>query len=109
MRVPRDDPHDAKAKPSLQRLRTALANDVHDVAWHNRDSHRSLEQLAADFDLPAEWHRPTRQVNRCMLERELSARAQSVWLSVAHECLNPDELRRAMADYDHWRTASSIA
>jgi hypothetical protein len=109
VRVPRDDPHDATAKPALQRLRASLANDVHDVAWHDLHRHRTLEQLAGDFDLPAHWHRPTRQTNPCMLERELSARAQTVWLSVAHACLSPDELRRAMADYDQWRTASSIA
>lgn len=109
VRVPSDDPHETSAKPALLRLQAALANDVQDAAWYDRSPHRSVEQLAGDFDLPADWHRPSRQANPCMLERELSARAQSVWLAVAHACLSPDELRRALADYDQWRTASSIA
>jgi len=109
VRVPHGDPQAASAKPSLQRLQAALANEVQDAAWYDRDRQRSLEQLASDYDLPAEWHRPTRQLNPCMLERELSARAQSAWLAIAHECLSPDELRRALADYDQWRTAASIA
>lgn len=108
IRIPHGDPHAATAKPSLQRLQAALANDVQDASWYDHERHRSLEQLASDFDLPAEWYRPTRQVNPCMLERELSAQAQSVWLSIAHKWLSPTDLRRALADYDQWRTLSSI-
>lgn len=109
VRLPHGDPQGAAAKPSLQRLQAALANEFQDAAWCDHDRQRSLEQLASDFDLPAEWHRPTRELNPCMLERELSAKAQSIWLAIAHGCLSPDELRRALADYDHWRTANSIA
>ena len=108
IRVPHGDPHGATAKPSLQRLQAELANDVEDAAWYDRDRNRSLEQLANDFDLPAEWHRPARQLNPCMLEREVSAKAQSVWLSIAHKWLSPIDLRRATADYDQWRTLNSI-
>lgn len=90
-------------------LSNGLANEVQDAAWFDRDRYRSLEDLARDYDLPAEWHRATRQGNPNMLERELSAKAQSVWLSIAHELLPMDELRRATADYDQWRTANAIA
>ena len=65
--------------------------------------------MASEYDLPAEWHRPQGGRNLNMLERELSAKAQSVWLSIAHEWLTTADLRRAMADYDQWRTAQSIA
>lgn len=108
VRVPREDLHEAAAKPALLRLQAALANNVQDAAWYDRDPQRSVEQLARDYDLPAEWHRSTRQLNPCMLERELAAKAQSVWLAIAHACLSSDELRRALADYDQWRTANSI-
>jgi hypothetical protein len=67
-----------------------------------------LEQLASDYALPADWHDLNRQLNPCVLERALSAKAQSVWLLIAHEWLSAEDLRRAMADYDHWRTLSSI-
>lgn len=108
VQVPRDDLNEANCKPALLRLKAALANDVHDADWYSRDRHRSLEDLARDYDLPAEWHRKSRQANPNMLERELSAKAQAVWLAIAHEWLTPDELRRAMADYDQWRTANAI-
>lgn len=109
VRVPCGDACDASCKPGLLKLQAALANDVQDAFWYDRDRHRSLENLASDYDLPAEWHRTTRQGNPNMLERELSAKAQSVWLSIAHELLPMDELRRATADYDQWRTANAIA
>ena len=108
IRIPYGDPLGATAKAPLQRLKAALANDVQDAFWYDHDRHRTLEQLASDFDLPAEWHRPTRQMNPRILEQELSAKTQSVWLSIAHEWLSPEDLRRAMADYDHWRTLNSI-
>lgn len=108
IRVPQGEPEGATGKVSLQRLKAALANEVQDAYWYDHDRHRTLTQLASDFDLPAEWHRPTRQINLRILERELSSKAQSVWLSIAHEWLSPQDLRRAMADYDHWRTLSSI-
>lgn len=109
VQVPCDDPRDAACKPALLRLKAALANEVQDAHWFDRDRHRSLEDLAGDYDLPAEWHRKTRQGNPNRLERELSAKAQSVWLAIAHELLPMDELRRATADYDQWRTANAIA
>lgn len=108
VRLPVDDPQEAAAKPALEQLRAVLANEVQDAAWYDRDPHRPLEQLAADFDLPAEWRRPTRQMRSEASERELSAKAQSIWLSIAHACLSSDELRRALADYDQWRTANAI-
>ena len=108
IRIPYGDPLGATAKASLQRLQAALANDVQDAFWYDHDRHRTLEQLASDFDLPAEWHRTGRQMNPHILEQELSAKVQSVWLSIAHEWLSAMDLRRAMADYDHWRTLSSI-
>lgn len=108
VQVPRDDLNEANCKPALLRLKAALANDVQDAHWYDRDRHRSLEDLARDYDLPAEWHRKDRQANPNMMERELSAKAQSVWLAVAHEWLTTDELRRAIADYDQWRTAHAI-
>lgn len=109
VRVPCGDARDASCKPGLLKLQAALAHDVQDAFWYDRDRHRSLEDLARDYDLPAQWHRATRQGNPNMLERELSAKAQSVWLSIAHELLPMDELRRATADYDQWRTANAIA
>jgi hypothetical protein len=109
VRVPCGDVRDADCKPALLKLQAALANEVHDAFWFDRDRHRGLEDFARDFDLPAEWHRKSRQVNPNMLEREVSARAQTVWLSIAHELLTSVELRRAAADYDHWRTANAIA
>lgn len=109
IRAPLDDVHEAKAKPALQKLMTILTSQVHDAAWHARDPHRSLDQLATDFDLPAEWFRPTRQLRPEFLERQLSAQAQTIWLAVAHALLPPEELRRALADYDQWRTSHSIA
>ncbi len=108
VRVPCDDPRDAACKPALLRLQASLANDVQDAAWFDRDRHQSLEQVAGDYGLPAEWHRKNRQSNPNMLERELSAKAQSAWLLIAHELLPTSELRRATADYDQWRTANSI-
>ena len=92
----------------MQRLKAALANDVQDAAWYDHDRHRTLEQLASDFNLPAEWHRTGRQMNPHILEQELSAKVQSVWLSFAYEWLSRDDLLRAVADYNHWRTLSSI-
>lgn len=109
VQVPCDDPRDAACKPALLRLKASLTNEVQDAYWFDRDRYRSMEDLAADYELPAEWHRATRQGNPNMLERELSAKAQSAWLCIAHELLTADELRRATTDYDHWRTASSIA
>lgn len=108
IRIPDGDLRDEDALPSLLRLRAALANDIKDAIWYDHIGSRSLEQLASDYALPAEWHAPHRQLNPCMLERELSAQAQSIWLLIAHEWLSAEELRRAMADYDHWRTNSSM-
>jgi hypothetical protein len=108
IRVPDGDPRDKDALPSLQRLQAALANDVKDAEWYDHVGSHSLEQLASDYALPADWHGPNRQLNPCVLERALSAKAQSVWLLIAHEWLSAEDLRRAMADYDHWRTLSSI-
>jgi hypothetical protein len=108
VRVPDGEPRDESAKPSLLRLRAALANDVRDAEWYDRVGSHSLEQLASDYALPADWHDLNRQLNPCVLERALSAKAQSVWLLIAHEWLSAEDLRRAMADYDHWRTLSSI-
>lgn len=109
VQVPCDDPRDAECKPALLRLQAALSNDVQDAHWYNRDRHRSLEDIARDYDLPTEWHRKNRQTNLNMLERELSARAQATWLAIANELLTMNELRRATADYDQWRTANAIA
>lgn len=108
IRVPDGEPRDKDALPSLQRLQAALANDVKDAEWYDRVGAHSLQQLASDYSLPANWHGPDRQLNPCVLERELSAKAQSIWLLIAHEWLSAEDLRRAMADYDHWRTLSSI-
>jgi hypothetical protein len=108
IRVPDGEPREESALPSLQRLQAALANDVRDAEWYDRVGSHSLEQLASDYALPADWHGPNRQLNPCVLERALSAKAQSVWLLIAHEWLSAEDLRRAMADYDHWRTLSSI-
>jgi len=108
IRVPDGEPRDKDALPSLQRLKAALANDVKDAEWYDHVGSHSLEQLASDYALPADWHGPNRQLNPCVLERELSAKAQSVWLLIAHEWLSAEDLRRAMADYDHWRTLRSI-
>lgn len=109
VRVPCGDARDADCKPALLKLQAALAHDVQDAFWYDRNRHRSLEDLARDYDLPAEWYRKSRQVNPNMLERELSAKAQTVWLSIAHELLPSVELRRGTADYDQWRTANAIA
>lgn len=108
VRVPFGDARDAECKPALLKLQSVLANDVQDASWYDRHRHRSIEDLARDYDLPAEWHRGPRQANPNMLERELSAKAQSAWLCIAHELLPIDELRRATADYDQWRTANAI-
>ena len=108
VRVPCGDPHEASCKPALLRLQAALANQVQDAAWYDRDRHRSLEVLAGEYELPANWQRSYGERNVNMLERELSARAQTVWLSIAHEWLTAIELRRAITDYDQWRTAHSI-
>jgi len=108
IRVPDGEPRDKDALPSLQRLQAALANDVKDAEWYDHVGSHSLEQLASDYALPANWHGPNRQLNPCVLERELSAKAQCVWLLIAHEWLSAEDLRRAMADYDHWRTLRSI-
>ncbi len=109
VRVPCGDLRDAECKPALLKLKAMLGNEVQDAFWYDQERHRSLEDLASDYDLPAEWHRHGRQVSPHMLERELSAKAQSVWLSIANELLTTDELRRANADYDQWRTSSAIA
>ena len=109
VRVPCGDPHEASCKPALLRLQAALANEVQDASWYDRDRHPSLEVLAGEYDLPADWHRPYGERSLNMLEHELSARAQTIWLSIAHEWLTTIELRRALADYDQWRTAHSIA
>lgn len=109
VRVPDGDAHAADARPSFLRLKAALLNEVHDAAWHDHAGHQSLEGLAERYDLPVEWHRPNRPLDPGMLERELSAKAQCVWLAIAHAGLSPDELRRALADHDQWRTANSIA
>ena len=108
IRVPSCEPRGATAKASLERLHATLANDVMDVAWYDHDRKWTLQKLASDYALPAEWHCPDRQMNPAMLERELSAKAQSIWLSIAHEWLSVQDLRRALADYDVWRTQSSI-
>ena len=108
IRVPDGELRDEDALPSLRRLQAALANDVKDAEWYDHVGSHSLEQLASDYALPADWHGPDRQLNPCVLERELSAKAQSIWLLIAHEWLSAEDLRRAMADYDHWRTLSSI-
>lgn len=108
IRVPCGDTHEASCKPALLRLQATLANDVQDVDWYDGDRHRSLPVLAGEYDLPAEWHRPYGERNLNMPERVLSARAQSVWLAIAHEWLTTPELRRATTDYDQWRTAHSI-
>ena len=108
IRVPDGEPRDKDALPSLQRLQAALANDVKDAEWYDHVGAHSLEQLASDYALPADWHRPDRQLNPCVLERELSAKVQSVWLLIAHEWLCAEDLRRAIADYDQWRTNRSI-
>ena len=70
VRVPCGDVRDADCKPALLKLQAALANEVQDAFWYDR--HRSLEDFARDFDLPAEWHRKSRQVNPNMLEREVN-------------------------------------
>ena len=108
IRVPFCEPRGATAKASLQRIHAALANDVMDVAWYDHDRKWTLQRLASDYALPADWECPDRQMNPAMLERELSAKAQSIWLSIAHEWLSIQDLRRALADYDVWRTQSSI-
>lgn len=109
VRIPCGDPRDAECRPALLKLQAALAHEVQDAFWYDRNRHRSLEDLARDYDLPAEWHRKSQQANPNMLERELSAKAQTVWLSIAHELLPSIDLRRATADYDQWRTANAIA
>ena len=109
IRVPCGDPNEGNCKPALLRLQAALTNEVQDAHWWDRDRHRSLEVLASEYALPAEWHRPDRQCVPNKLEQELSAKAQSIWLSIAHEWLTKTELCRATADYDQWRTAHSIA
>lgn len=108
IRVPLGEHNEASSKPALLRLQAALANEVQDAHWLDRDRHRSLEVLAGEYALPAEWHRPHRQISPNKLEQELSARAQTVWLAIAQECLEATELRRALADHDQWRTASAI-
>jgi hypothetical protein len=108
IRVPFGEQRGATAKASLQRLHTALANDVMDVAWYDHERKWTLQRLASDYALPAEWDCPDRQISPAMLERQLSAKAQSIWLSIAHEWLSLEDLRRALADYDVWRTHSSI-
>ncbi|MEG3153507.1 hypothetical protein [Sphingomonas sp. RB1R13] len=109
IRVPCGDQNEAGCKPALLRLQAALTNEVQDAYWWDRDRHRSLEVLASEYALPAEWHRPNRQCNPNKLGQELSAKAQSIWLIIAHEWLTKTELCRATADYDQWRTAHSIA
>ena len=108
IRVPRGEPRGAIAKEPLQRLHAALANDVMDVAWYDHERRWTLKRLASDYALPADWDCPDRQMNLTILERELSAKAQSIWLSIAHEWLSLQDLRRALTDYDVWRTQNSI-
>ena len=108
VRVPCCDVQEADCKPALLRLQASLGNEVHDANWYCHDRHRSLADLARDYDLPAEWDRRSREVNANVLERMLSAKVQTVWLAIAHEWLTTDELRRATADYDQWRTANAI-
>lgn len=108
VRVPHGDVREAECKPALLRLQASLSNEVHDANWYCHDRYRSLADLARDYDLPAEWDRPGREVNANVLERKLCARGQTVWLAIAHEWLTTDELRRATADYDQWRTANAI-
>ena len=108
VRVPCGDVQEAECKPALLRLQASLGNEVHDANWYCHDRHRSLADLARDYDLPAEWDRPSREANANVLERKLSAKGQTVWLAIAHEWLTTDELRRATADYDQWRTANAI-
>lgn len=108
IRVPLGEPRGAIAEVPLQRLHAALANDVMDVAWYDHERKWTLKRLASDYALPADWDCRERQMNTTILERELSAKAQSIWLSIAHEWLSLQDLRRALADYDVWRTHSSI-
>lgn len=109
VRVPRGGARDEACKPALERLRAALRNDVHDADVYGPHGLRQLEDLSRQYDLPAEWHQPGRQANPNMLERQLSARAQTIWLVIARALLDLAEQRRAHADYDQWRTAHAIA
>ncbi len=91
-----------------ERLQAALRNEVQDVDWLTGDGLRELDDLSRQYDLPAEWYQPGRQAKPNMLERQLSARAQTIWLVIARELLDLAERRRAYADYDQWRTAHAI-
>lgn len=108
VRVPQGDLRDEACKPALQRIRAALGNAVHDPSWLVDEGIRDLEDLSHQYELPAEWRQPGRQANPNVLERQLSARAQSIWLILARELLDLAERRRAHADYDQWRTAHAI-
>ena len=109
IRTPRGETREEEAKEPLKKLGLALANEIVDAAWcADRPSDRTLEGMAERYDLPCEWGKPGREGNPAMLERQLSARAQGVWLAVAVELLPAADLRRALADYDAWRTAHAI-
>lgn len=56
IRIPDGDLRDEDALPALRRLRAALENDIKDAIWYDHIGPRSLEQLASDYALPAEWH-----------------------------------------------------
>lgn len=110
IRVPRGETREEEAKQPLIKLGQALANEIVDAHWFaDRHYDRTLEGMAERHDLPCEWGKPNREANPAMLERQLSARAQGIWLAIAVELLPAADLRRALADYDAWRTGHAIA
>ncbi|MEJ7776845.1 MAG: hypothetical protein WKF52_05565 [Sphingomicrobium sp.] len=107
-RLPRDSERECEGKAPLMRFGLALAHRPIDVAWFDREGGLpTLVAAAARHGLAAQW-RDQRSMNPAIVRQRLSARARSVWATIADKLLEQGEARRkAFACFDQFNSKAS--
>lgn len=101
---------DVRGKLALSHMRDALMRHPIDAALLDKEGGMpTLQRAALANDLMAEWDQPGAAYNPQRLRRQLTARAQAMWVAIAKDRLTGDELWRAMQDFNVCKEAQLLA
>lgn len=109
VQVPIGSTDQVRGKVALLHLRDAVMRQPIDAALlDDQGGMPTLNRAALVCDLMAEWDEPGAAYNPERLRRQLTARAQAMWVAIAKDRLPASEAWQAMFDFAAWKEVQLI-
>jgi len=109
VQVPLGSSDQVRGKVALLYLRDAVMRQPIDAALlDDQGGMPTLKRAALACDLMAEWDEPGAGYNPERLRRQLTARAQAIWVAIAKARLPAGDAWQAMFDFAAWKEVQLI-